>query len=58
MTKRIIIIAVVLALAIAGLYALRTWNHDANGHIRISGNIELTEITIAFKTAGRVASLG
>ncbi|MBI2679420.1 MAG: efflux RND transporter periplasmic adaptor subunit [Candidatus Solibacter usitatus] len=54
MKKRIVIIVVVLALGIAGLYALRTWNQDANGHIRISGNIELTEITIAFKTAGRL----
>jgi HlyD family secretion protein len=54
MKKRIVIIVVVLALGIAGLYALRTWNQDANGHIRISGNMELTEITIAFKTAGRL----
>src|SRR5579862_2233711 len=54
MKKRIIIIAVVLALGIAGLYALRTFNQDANGHIKISGNMELTEITIAFKTAGRL----
>lgn len=54
MKKRIIIIAVVLALGIAGLYALRTFNQNANGHIRVSGNMELTEITIAFKTAGRL----
>jgi HlyD family secretion protein len=54
MKKKIVIIAVVLALGIAGLYAFRSWNLDADGHIRISGNMELTEITIAFKTAGRL----
>src|SRR5260221_11902652 len=55
MKKRIVIIAVVLAsLGVAAVYALRSWNQEANGHIHISGNIELTEITIAFKTAGRL----
>ncbi len=33
------------------------WKRDASDRIRISGNIELTQVNIAFKTAGRITEL-
>jgi len=55
MKKRIIVIAGVLVVAgVAAMYAYRSFGRSQNGRIRISGNIELTEINIAFKTAGRL----
>lgn len=53
------IIPVVLILALAGLsYAL--WFHrstDADGRIRFSGNMELTQVDISFKVAGKLVEL-
>jgi HlyD family secretion protein len=54
MKKRIVIIIVVLALAGAGVYAFRGMNHKPDHRLMISGNIELTEVNIAFKTSGRL----
>ena len=55
MKKRIIVIAVVLILAgVAAVYAFHGFGRSDDGRIRVSGNIELTEINIAFKTAGRL----
>jgi len=53
MKKRILIV-VVLAAAAAGIYAYRGRNRQAENRIVVSGNIELTEVNIAFKTAGRL----
>jgi HlyD family secretion protein len=39
---------------IAALFAYRGRNRNHNDRISISGNIELTEINIAFKTAGKL----
>ena len=55
MKKRIIVIAVILVLAgVAAVYAFHGFGRSEDGRIRVSGNIELTEINIAFKTAGRL----
>jgi HlyD family secretion protein len=54
MKKRIVIILIVLALAGAGVYAFRGMNRTPDNRLTISGNIELTEVNIAFKTSGRL----
>lgn len=54
MRKGLLIAVALAVLGIAGLFAYRGRSGDAGDQIRISGNIELTEIKIAFKTAGRL----
>ena len=54
MRKRIVIILALVAVAGAGVYAYRGVNRPGDPRILISGNIELTEVNIAFKTAGRL----
>jgi HlyD family secretion protein len=53
MKRRILIVAVLLAAAGAAYYALRG-KKAPEDRIVISGNIELDEVNIAFKTAGRL----
>lgn len=53
MKKRILIVAV-LAAGVAGIYAYRGRSRQPENRIVVSGNIELTEVNIAFKTAGRL----
>jgi len=55
MGKRIGIAVVVLAvLAAAGAWLYRTVRAKPDDRIAISGNIEMTEVQIAFKTAGKL----
>lgn len=54
MKKRVLIIVLIAAVGIAVLFAYRGRNRNPNGRISMSGNIELTEISIAFKTAGKL----
>src|SRR5580692_12325182 len=54
MKKRIFIILLLVAVAVAGVYAYRGANKTPENRIVVSGNIELTEVNIAFKTAGRL----
>jgi HlyD family secretion protein len=55
MKKRIIVIIIVLAAVAAGVYAYRSGiGRTPDNRIMVSGNIELTEVNIAFKTAGRL----
>ena len=54
MKKRIPILILVLAIAGAAVYALRTNGKAPDNRLMVSGNIELTEVNIAFKTAGRL----
>ena len=55
MMKRIILVLIVLAVAgVAAVYVFRGMGSDKSGRIVVSGNIELTEVNIAFKTAGRL----
>src|SRR5271157_4895818 len=53
--KRIILVLIVLLVAgLAGMYLYRGMGRNQTGRIVVSGNIELTEVNIAFKTAGRL----
>ena len=55
MKKRIILILIVLAaVGVAAVYVFRGMGRNQTGRIVVSGNIELTEVNIAFKTAGRL----
>jgi len=54
MKKRIIILTVVLLAGAAGIFAYRSAGRAPSNRIVVSGNIELTEINVAFKTAGRL----
>jgi HlyD family secretion protein len=53
MKKRIIPVILILAAA-AAVYAYKTKGRTPSDRIVVSGNIELTEVNIAFKTAGRL----
>jgi HlyD family secretion protein len=54
MKKRILIILALVAVAVAGVYTYRGANRTPENRIVVSGNIELTEVNIAFKTAGKL----
>ncbi|MGA2147969.1 MAG: efflux RND transporter periplasmic adaptor subunit [Bryobacteraceae bacterium] len=54
MKKRILIILIILLAAGAAVYAYRGMTRRPDNRIVVSGNIELTEVNIAFKTAGRL----
>jgi HlyD family secretion protein len=55
MKKRAIVILIVLAAAgAAAMYAFRGVGRTPENRLVVSGNIELTEVNIAFKTAGRL----
>jgi HlyD family secretion protein len=55
MRKRIpILVIVVLAAAGAYLYFSRQTARNSGNQIKVSGNFELTEVSIAFKTSGRL----
>jgi HlyD family secretion protein len=58
MKQRIIPALLVLTLVVAGaVYLARRWNGSGGDRLAFSGNIELTEVKISFKTAGRLAEL-
>ena len=54
MKKRIPILIVALLIAAAAIYAIRGMNKPPENRLTISGNIELNEVNIAFKTSGRL----
>lgn len=55
--KRVIPIAVVIGIAAVVVVKSGWLNHDDGTRIRISGNIELTEVDVAFKTSGKLVEL-
>ncbi len=57
MTKKLILAFAVIAIAaVAATFVLRNRGNQ-DGRIRFSGNIELTQVNIAFKVSGRLAEL-
>src|SRR5690349_2844664 len=54
MKKRAILVVIVLAVAAVAVYAFRGSGRTPSNRIVVSGNIELNEVNIAFKTAGRL----
>lgn len=52
--RRIILILIVAGGAAAAYYSMRGTSHRPGDRIVVSGNIELTEVSIGFKTAGRL----
>lgn len=54
MRKRIIPVIVVLAAVAAGIYYFNRNGRGSGNQIVVSGNVELTEVNIAFKTSGRL----
>jgi HlyD family secretion protein len=54
MKKRIPILIVLLVLAGAAVFVIRGMNKPPDNRLMVSGNIELNEVNIAFKTAGRL----
>ena len=55
MKKKIIPVLILIAVASAAVYFWRTWNGEPEDRILVSGNIEMTEVDVAFKTAGKLA---
>lgn len=54
MKKTILIVIVIAILGAAGMLAYRSLHPEATNKIIVSGNIELTQVDIAFKTSGRL----
>jgi len=54
MKKVILAVLVVAALGAAGVLTYRSLHPETSDRIIVSGNIELTQVDIAFKTAGRL----
>jgi HlyD family secretion protein len=54
MKKGILAVLLLAALATAGVITYRSLHTDAPGNIRVSGNIELNQVDIGFKTSGRL----
>src|SRR5215813_11876773 len=54
MKKKLPLLIVVLVLAGAAAFVIRGMNEPPDNRLVVSGNIELNEVNIAFKTAGRL----
>ena len=54
MSKRTIVIVVLAAVGTAGALAYRNLHRAPDNQIRISGNIELAQVNIAFKISGKL----
>ena len=56
MSRNLSVLALV-ALTSAGLASCTLWNRSTGGNITLSGNIELTQVNIAFKISGKIIEL-
>ena len=55
MKKRVLPLMVLVAVIGIGIwYGLRSWKKNNRGALAVSGNIELTEVNVSFKTPGRL----
>ena len=57
MKKLIVAFVVIAGIAAAGWFTYGNLHHGPADHLSVSGNIELTQVDIAFKTAGRLTDL-
>lgn len=57
MKKRLIIAGILLAIGIAAVVIYRFGKTDDEGVLSLSGNVEVTEVNVAFKIPGRVMTL-
>ncbi|HSB34707.1 MAG TPA: biotin/lipoyl-binding protein, partial [Nitrospirota bacterium] len=57
MKKRLAIAAVIATLAVAAVVFYRYGNSGDQNGLVVSGNVEVTEVNVGFKSAGRVAAL-
>jgi len=57
MKKRLIIAGIILAAGIAAMLIYRLGNSRDQGSMTLSGNVEVTEVDVAFKIPGRVTTL-
>jgi multidrug resistance efflux pump len=55
--KRLLIVGALAALTIAGLLVFRRWEDRQRDTIKLSGNIEMTEVNISFKVPGKLIEL-
>jgi len=54
MRRRIVLLLVLAGAAAGGWYYWRTHNANDGNHILLSGNLELTQVDVSFKMAGRL----
>ncbi len=54
MNRKLLAVVMIAALAVAGVWLYRTRRQAPANYLRISGNFELTEVSIAFKTSGKL----
>ena len=54
MNKRLTVFILLIVAVAAGVYWWRNSNGEPSDRIQLSGNIEMTEVDVAFKTAGRL----
>ena len=57
MKKRIVPLVILALAGVAGAVVYRNIRKDPDNRIRFSGNIELTEVNIGFKTAGQIREI-
>jgi HlyD family secretion protein len=54
MKKRLPVVILLIVAVAGGVYWWRNSNSEPSDRIQLSGNIEMTEVDVAFKTAGRL----
>jgi HlyD family secretion protein len=55
--KRILIVAAVALLGVAGFFGVRAWRGDDAGNLSASGTVEATEAQLGFQAPGRIETI-